>query len=347
MYYAQNRGLKSGLRNFIKSTTAQIVGLLPFNSLLKISGRNSILPFYHAVSDEDLPHIKQLYQLRSSALFEKDLDFLLKHYRPIDLFELIEINKDKKSSSAKGYMHLSFDDGLSSCHDIIAPILQKKGIPATFFLNSAFIDNKALMFRYKVSLCIESLSKIDSKLRENILKKSKDFFEKNDPALANYNESAKLDELADLLQLDFDEYLREKKPYMNTDQIQNLLNLGFSIGSHSVDHPLYSKISLEQQLTQTIQSQEFLEQKFGINYRVFAFPFTDYGVKKDFFSHIFEKERFDLSFGTAGLKKDCIQQNLQRFAMESQNNDSAKKMLSSEYLYYLLKMPFGKNNIVR
>jgi peptidoglycan/xylan/chitin deacetylase (PgdA/CDA1 family) len=134
---------------------------------------------------------------------------------------------------------------------------------------------------------------------------------------------------------------------MSTDQIQNLLNLGFSIGSHSVDHPLYIKISLEQQLTQTIQSQEFLEQKFGINYRVFAFPFTDYGVKKDFFRHIFEKENFDLSFGGAGLKKDCIQQNLQRFPMESQKNDLAKKMLSSEYLYYLLKMPFGMHNIVR
>jgi peptidoglycan/xylan/chitin deacetylase (PgdA/CDA1 family) len=347
MYYAQNRGLKSGLRNFIKSSAAQIAGQIPFNALLKLSGRNSILPFYHAVSDEDLPHIKQLYQLRSSALFEKDLDFLLKHYRPIDLFELIEINLNKKSSSSKGYMHLSFDDGLSSCHEVIAPILQKKGIPATFFLNSAFIDNKALMFRYKVSLCIESLSKIDSKYREDILKKSKDFFEKENPALANYNESAKLDELANLLQLDFDAYLREKKPYMNTNQIQNLLNQGFSIGSHSVDHPLYSKISLEQQLTQTIESQDFLEQKFAINYRVFAFPFTDYGVKKDFFRHIFEKERFDLSFGAAGLKEDRIQQNLQRFPMESQNNDSAKKMLSSEYLYYLLKMSFGKHHIVR
>jgi peptidoglycan/xylan/chitin deacetylase (PgdA/CDA1 family) len=347
MYYAQNRGLKSEIRSLSRSLAAKISTLIPYSSLIGLSGRKSILPFYHAVSDEDLLHINQLYQVRNSALFEKDLDFLLKYYEPIDLSELIEINQGKKANALKRFMHLSFDDGLSSCHDIIAPILQKKGVPATFFLNAAFIDNKALMFRYKVSLCINALNNLNEEKRNLILQKAKDLFEKKDPGLANYRESSKLDELAALIDLDFDSYLSEKKPYMNTEEIQSLLNRGFSIGSHSIDHPLYRDVSSEEQLIQTTLSQKFLEDKFGINYRVFAFPFTDDGVKKDFFKHIFEVEKFNLSFGGAGLKDDIIRQNLQRFPMESQNTASAKQILSTEYLYYLLKLPFGKNCIRR
>lgn len=347
MYYAQNRGLKSEIRSLSRSLASHISTLIPYSSLIGLSGRKSILPFYHAVSDEDLQHINQLYQVRNSALFEKDLDFLLKYYQPIDLTELIEINHGKKANTAKRFMHLSFDDGLSSCHDIIAPILQKKGIPATFFLNAAFIDNKALMFRYKVSVCLNKLNLLNEEKRNLILQKAKDLFEKKDPGLANYSESSKLDELAALIDLDFNTYLSEKKPYMNSEDIKSLLTRGFSIGSHSVDHPLYRDISSEEQMIQTSQSQNFLEDTFGINYRVFAFPFTDDGVKKDFFSYIFEAEKFNLSFGGAGLKDDSVRQNLQRFPMESQNTASAKQMLSSEYLYYLLKMPFGRNRISR
>lgn len=347
MYYAQKRELRSLIRNFTKSAAAKIATLLPYISLVKFSGRDFILPFYHLVSDENLAHINQLYQVRGTALFEKDLDFLLKYYEPIDLAQLIAFNKGNLKKASKPFMHLSFDDGLTSCQDTIAPILKRKGIPATFFLNSAFIDNKALMFRYKVSLCLNALDKLKKDKRDLLLKNSAALFERKDPSLAQYNESVKLYELALLLELDFENYLLEMKPYMSSEQIQELINQGFSIGSHSKDHPLYKDISLDEQLIQTIESQQFIEKKFDINYRVFAFPFTDYGVKKDFFEQIFEKEKFDLCFGGAGLKSDLIEKNLQRFPMESQNNYSAKKMLSMEYLYYILKMPFGKNVIRR
>ena len=347
MYYAQKRELNFQLRNCIKSTAGLFARLMPFKSLVKLSGRDSILPFYHLVSDEELPHINQLYSVRGSALFEKDLDFLLKYYHPITLSELIKSNRGEKIKSSKPFMHLSFDDGLRPCYDVIAPILQRKGVAATFFLNSDFIDNSALMFRYKVSLCLNALNNLKSVEKRKLQEKSMQLFAKKDPALASYNETTQLDELAKLLALDFDAYLREQKPYMNSEEIEKLIKLGFSIGSHSVDHPLYSELKLEEQLNQTLRSQKFIEDKFGIDYRVFAFPFSDYMVKKDFFKAIFEDEKFDLCFGVAGLKIDAIKQNLQRFPMESQKNDSAHNMLSTEYLYYLLRKPFGKHIVKR
>ena len=61
----------------------------------------------------------------------------------------------------------ALDDGLSGCHRYIAPLLRKKGIPASFFLNNRFIDNKSLFYRYKASLLVHQVKK-DCRSRERV-----------------------------------------------------------------------------------------------------------------------------------------------------------------------------------
>jgi len=124
-------------------------------SLIKCSGHQVFFPFYHAVDNEDQPHIKHLYPVKSIHQFENELDTLLKHFKPIDLDKLISLNQSNEKPK-KPSIHLSFDDGLRQCYDIIAPILNKRGIPATFFINSAFVENKDLMYRYKISLIYDT-----------------------------------------------------------------------------------------------------------------------------------------------------------------------------------------------
>ena len=55
-------------------------------------------------------------------------------------------------------MFLSFDDGLREIANEIAPLCRQVGVPATFFVNSASLDNRFLCFRNKASLLIEKLS---------------------------------------------------------------------------------------------------------------------------------------------------------------------------------------------
>src|SRR5687768_8144112 len=125
-------------------------GLLSVSRMTALTNHNFILPFYHIVSNEECPHIKNLYRVKTTAQFESDLDFLLQHYTAISINELNHVVEGKFKN--KKIFFLSFDDGLREVHDVIAPILLRKGLPATFFLNADFIDNRALMFRYKVSL---------------------------------------------------------------------------------------------------------------------------------------------------------------------------------------------------
>ena len=303
--------------------TSSFSGSLPLDILCTLTGQNFIIPFYHVVSDEACPHIQNLYQYKNTKEFERDLDYMAAHYMPIGADDLGNVLAGKYNR--KKIMLLTFDDGLRQMYDIVAPILLKKGIPAIFFLNTDFIDNKDLMFRYKTSLVAG--------------KEGHPLFNARNDAELSKAIGAEMDAI-------FEAFLKEYRPYMSSEQIRSLIGQGFSIGAHSCSHPYYADLSLAEQLSQTLDCIDLLKKDFVVKQKLFAFPFTDDGVSKDFFEAIFENGKVDFSFGGAGIKKDIHPRQFQRVPMEGWNA-SAEQILKSEYLYYLLRASLGKNTIVR
>ena len=313
------------IRKRFISLSSPFTSVLPLGVLTALTGQQFIIPFYHIVSDGDCPHVRHLYRFKSVKEFETDLDYLTRHYQPIGAVDLSDVVAGKYAG--KKIMLLTFDDGLREMHDIVAPILLRKGIPAIFFLNNDFIDNRALMFRYKVSLAKEwgrsTQRMFDSKT-------AKQFQQEIDISLTQR----------------FDTFLKDYQPYMTSKQIMSLLDKGFSIGSHSCDHPYYSTLTLEEQLKETLSSMDGLQKDFDLQERLFAFPFTDDGVSNAFFDKIFNEGKVDFSFGGAGIKEDTHPRHFQRIPMEGWDT-TAEQTLKSEYLYYLLRMPLFKNQIKR
>jgi peptidoglycan/xylan/chitin deacetylase (PgdA/CDA1 family) len=321
---------------------------IPLEWLVRITGQRLFLPFYHSVqNDNPLPHIQHLYSLRSVQNFEKDIDFLLKHYQPIDLKGLLDQLKSGKPVEQNTFF-LSFDDGLRECHDFIAPILLKKGVPATFFLNAAFVDNKGLFFRYKASLLIDHLekNKISEATEKIIVQRFGNQDIKQSILKVNYQNRKILDEIAEYLEVNFDYFLKVNQPYLSSEQINNLIQNGFTLGSHSIDHPLYSGLELAEQIRQTEDSQDFINTNFPQEIKAFAFPFTDHGVSSTFFEAIKKDQLLDITFGTAGLKNDNTPFHLQRFPVE-EFPFQMHEMVASEYFYYFGKSFLGKNRINR
>ena len=325
--------------------------LFPLGLLKTLSRQHALLPFYHIISDTEVPHVKHLYHVKTTKDFVRDLDYLLKYYQPIGLDELIQsVNEEK--SVPRNALFLSFDDGLAECYHIIAPILKKKGIPATFFLNSDFIDNKALMFRYKASLLIEHIS-----INPDIISSGQcSAFENHGLNATNFKKELRrirwhqqglLNELAAATGLDFDAYLKKNTPYMNSNQIKELISWGFDMGSHSLNHPRYKDLKPTEQIHQTLVCHKILESQFKLSSKTFAFPFTDDGVKRSFFDEIINKEGFDLTLGGAGIKHEQIERHKQRIGLESRQKRNCKQIIHSEHIYYILKALFRKNTIHR
>ena len=340
------------LKNLLFPLLPSLSRFFPLPSLLKWTGQPIFLPYYHSIGT-GLPHIRHLYPLRPETVFRQDLDYLLRYFEPIGLERLLEIVQ-KKEKLKRPVFWLSFDDGLREVYEIARPILLEKGIPATLFLNPDFVDNRDLMFRYKTSLLIETWKsdELEEKEREQgtALLQDHHAFSQSLPYSLLQIRFAKqniLDQLADLWGVNWHAFLSDQRPYLTTDQIRQMQQEGFTIGAHSLDHRRYYDWPLEEQLRQTQESMAWVDQHFSPSIRTFAFPFTDHLVSRAFFEEVLgEKNGLDLTFGGAGLKQDISPYHLQRFPMETSSRP-AQQIIPTEYLYYLLKAPLGKNRIQR
>jgi peptidoglycan/xylan/chitin deacetylase (PgdA/CDA1 family) len=273
------------------------------------------------ISDGKVDHTSNLYQHKSTAEFTSDLDYLLSRYEPVGLSELMESINDGGVMRRPSF-HLTFDDGFREMYDVAAPILQAKGIPATFFVNSAYTDNRAMCHEQKASIIVES---VKAGLPANVGKAIKVALDKasvriddlvSDILAIRYPDRRLLDEIATIMGIDFEEFLAKQKPYLDSSQISDLIANGFTIGSHSLDHPEYGDISSEEQVYQTIESTRWVRETFGLDYGAFAFPYSDQNIGNEFFPGIRSSGLVDISFGTGGMIKGRLSRHLDRFSLE-------------------------------
>ncbi len=337
----------------LRHILAPVASAFSLARMIRRTGKMLIFPFYHTVSDDPPPYIRHLYRVKSTDEFRRDLDELLKYFEPASPGLLTE--PDTTGRPDKPAFILSFDDGLREVSDIIVPLLEKKGINAVFFLNNHFIGNKDLFFRYKVSLLIDKIRRTD--LSPAIRKEVESKLElsvSGDEALVtrllslSFDSISLIDRLAGILEVDFITCLSKNRPYLNETEIRKLVEKGFYIGGHSMDHPSFHEMDASSQYEEIVNSVSDLKTRFGVDYSLFSFPFSDTGVGEEVFRRLYNPlhRELDASFGTSGLKRDEPFPHFQRIPLEKSAAD-AETYLKAEYFYYILKSFTGHNNVRR
>jgi peptidoglycan/xylan/chitin deacetylase (PgdA/CDA1 family) len=334
----------------LKNIFYQSCSFLPMEFLQKRSPVTTLLPYHHTVSNGCLPHISHLYSYKNVRQFKDDLDTLLRYNKPISADELALYLSENKEFPKKTFL-LSFDDGFRECFDVIAPILEAKGIPAVFFINPAFIDNKSLFFRCKTSLLINEL--INSK-NDKILNEYCRHFHLAHATQTTIIETLKnlkindhtiLDDLANKIGYSFSAFLNKQQPYLTSDQLLSLKTRGFSIGGHSMTHPYYDQISFDEQIEQTIQSCNYVKEKTEMASQFFSFPFDDKNISQQLLDEL-KKSEIDLLFGLQNQKNEISNKMLHRFNAErdyTSFSNQIKGILLLSIFYKFLK----KNNVLR
>lgn len=333
--------------NPLKKIYYHVASLLP-TSLFSSGGPNRILlPYHHLVNNNSIPHIAHLYNYKNEKKFIGDLECLLKNFsiiHPDELFACIEANKP----IPKGSFLLSFDDGLCEVYHTIAPILKSKGIPAIFFINPAFIDNKEMFYRCKISLLIEELKiqPSQNKTFSSILKCNTEIEEiKIALKKINQNNASLLDDIAHAINYSFNNYLQENKPFLTTAQVIELHQQGFTIGAHSINHPYYKLLSKEDQIAQTLNSCMAVKEITGQQICHFSFPHSDAAISLSVIQEI-NKQNKGLLFGIQNQKQELHNNILHRFNAERPEIDFMKLIKGQLFLNRMQKV-FGKNTVVR
>jgi peptidoglycan/xylan/chitin deacetylase (PgdA/CDA1 family) len=319
-------------RDFLSKSAAR----LPVKWMRQLSGVTLVVPYYHIVSDEVVPHVNHLYRFRTIAEFTADVEFFMRHFEPVTLDDIVQ-SLNGSRTLPRFCFHLTFDDGFREIHDIVAPLLQSAGAPATFFLNTAYLNGGGLQHHNALSVLLDRIKSHqvgEATLRfvDSILPAPKSNCTTLQERLLSihFTQKTLVQSLSESLEVDFDLYVRQTQPYLTFEQIGRLVRWGFTIGGHGHEHPLYADLSLTQQLAQTQTSMQLLETRFGLNPKAFAFPHTDRGVDGTFFKAVFSELLLDISFGTAGLVPHFHPRNIERVRMEGTPAPAAE-ILARQY----------------
>lgn len=243
---------------------------LIFKPMISIRGSGLRIVYYHMIGDRE----KEYYTSKSYISvddFQKQIDFLKYNFQYISLSNAI--SKYYSGENLDGYFTITTDDGFQENYTDIAPMLIENDLRATIFLVTNCIDNKNLMWRNKLHIISK---KIDIINQHEAAKACGDYFKinsiKKDESLLRWSTRTwpmnKKDKAADFI-WDFsklerlDSYLEYHEPYLNTNQINELIDNGFDIGSHSKSHPYFGKLTYMELCDEILGSINYIKENFS------------------------------------------------------------------------------------
>lgn len=297
----------------ITQTLHQVAENLPLGLYRALVKRDYIVINYHMVSDRKLAHVMNLFEYKSVELFERDLIYLQNTFQLVSYDQLVDHERFGKNLP-KLSVALTFDDGFAECFTVVRPLLLKYGIPCIFFVNTNYTNYREMANAQKVSLCVGKIKNS----HEAFLTKCLDFVTKAVGfPVADKDQLIKLlktegvhnltlvEEVGDILELDFNQYLLENTPYLTSEQIRTMNAEGFTIGSHGLEHVKFSSLDAGEIEHSMAESCAWLCERTGKNSVPFAFPHNADGVSRQLLEDILNRQtQIGLLFDTHGIRDE-------------------------------------------
>ena len=236
-----------------------------------VNARLSTLIYHRVLEDPD----PMLPDEPSGEEFEHRMRWVQRHFNVLSLIEAVE--RLQSGALPERALAITFDDGYANNERIAAPILKKLGLPATFFIATAYLDG-GRMFNDSIVAALRdcphrkldltevglenySLESLEHRRRavSAILPQIK--------ALTPATRAAKAERICQLAEVSPTEDLM-----MTSLQVAALARGGFGIGAHTATHPILARLEASAAREEIHGGRQRLEHITGGPVRLFAYP---------------------------------------------------------------------------
>lgn len=264
----------------VSGKVARVTGL---NALLRHAMlRNRFLVLcYHGVLRQPVRWNSLQTVNVSEHEFAEQLDFLADRFHLLSAADLVAIVEGRQEM-VPGSAVITFDDGYMNNFTVAAPMLRSRGIPAIFNIVTGNIGQDALLWPDELFLRVmhwpertiplpngqARLLPADDKRRASEGVR----IQESCKLLENDQRIAYLELLRSGSSMPDDAHLDELYRFMNWEQVRELSSQGFEIGSHTVTHPILSRVGHEQLTLELGASKARIEAEINRECRVIAYP---------------------------------------------------------------------------
>ena len=247
---------------------------------------------YHYVQkpDRHYPGLKFLHE----KSFIRQLDFLEKKFGFIKRQDWLDSLDSKSQNKNLRGVILTFDDGLACHYDTVYQILRKKNLWGIFYIPCKPYLNNEVLDVHKIHILISKFE-IEKLLKfaEDIIDESMILTSKIEEFKSNtYQKQNNQKSITDFKRL-LNYFIKEKHKsniineiaislgmknfskqyYLNIKSIQEMHKNNMIIGSHSVNHPLMSKLNFNEQKKEIDSSIDFLKTIINYDHKTYCHPY--------------------------------------------------------------------------
>lgn len=218
---------------------------------------------WHQIAPVFDPSRHHRYTWTPLDLFEREIDYLATEFRILPLHEAIECLKHAALRGACA--SLTFDDGDASNADYVLPSLRRKNLPATFFINTAYLDGGAsYWFPLLAALRASADPCCRGAIDPGFLEEADKLRETSDPSFYN-DVRTRVERLSKLIpNLQARSVPKQWLAELDGEQ--------FTIGAHGHEHQRFSMMTTDWQRNDLNQNVQILSQ-FRAFRPIFAVPF--------------------------------------------------------------------------
>ncbi|HEY7514516.1 MAG TPA: polysaccharide deacetylase family protein [Vicinamibacteria bacterium] len=246
-------------------------------AILALRRRSPVILRYHRVYADG---VEPLYELGvSRALFEAQLDYLQRHCSVVPLGDVFD-GLFHGGALPPRAVAITFDDGYRDNFDEAFPALRSRGLPATVFVSVENVERGMPFWWDRVAAAVDGAPRgpVEIDLGGGIEVVNLDGLRTRRRLVDRACEALKLmphEEASAVLEA-LSGALGGTGPatgeILSWDQVAEMAGGGIEIGSHTLDHPVLSRLGADEAERQIVESRRRLEDRLGSPVRFFAYP---------------------------------------------------------------------------
>ncbi len=253
------------------------------SSILRLASRltppSAAILAYHSV--EETPQLTDpIFGASTSRVqFENHMKTLARKFRPVSLDEVLQFAQAGRQLPP-GAVAVTFDDGFADNYELALPILNRYGIPASFYIMVNAVENGTLPWYCRLRFAFHATNKMEWKDPVNGRTFRLDVPEERRVALQlAWDTGAKLTgSVQDRFIGGVEEALGTEPanaPHgfmMTWEQVRGLRKAGHTVGAHTLSHPNVAQVSVSEARSEIVESKRRLEEKLGEAIEHFSYP---------------------------------------------------------------------------
>lgn len=245
----------------------------------RLRGRGAAVLMYHSVLENPSAAQESLGGIiHSRAAFEGQMQLLARKFHPVSLDQVERFVRGAEELPERAVV-ITFDDGYTDNYEVAMPILDRLGIPATFYVTVDCIEHRRLPWPSRLRFSFRTTRRNSWSDDSGNVWSLERFEDREEVYQKLCDQACQLagavqESLVTRIEEDLEARVADDSSQlmMTWEQVRGLAQRGHTVGSHTMTHPNLAFLGIEDVRRELVESKERMEEQLRAPVPHFSYP---------------------------------------------------------------------------